>query len=99
MGVRSEFAKAQLCLPIPERVNPRGHLSLHLLVAPKNPQRPSVSRELLNIEESKTVPCENLLDGKERKIRKVFVIDRVELVLLDELQQMRKLHGENAIGF
>src|SRR5580658_2714767 len=37
------------------------------------------------------------LHGQQRKIRKMFVIDRVELNLLHQLNEVRKFHGDNPV--
>ena len=50
-----------------------------------------------HVEHSQSVRVQHPLGGEERKVRKVLVIDRVELALLDELHQMRKLQGDHAV--
>ena len=42
---------------------------------------------------------EDALHDEERQITEVLVIDRVELVLLHQLHQVRKLHGDDATRF
>src|SRR5438270_2842050 len=37
--------------------------------------------------------------GDERKVGEMFVIDRVELILLNETEQVRKLHCNDAVRF
>src|SRR5579862_2179871 len=39
---------------------------------------------------------EDLLRGDKREVRKVFMVDRVELVFLHQFHQMRKLNGDYA---
>ena len=41
----------------------------------------------------------NLVDDKKRKIREMLVIDRVELPLLDQMQQMRKFERGGSSRF
>ena len=54
-------------------------------------------RDLLDVEELQPVRCEHALDRKEREVREVLVVDRVELRLLDQPQQVRELHREDAV--
>jgi len=37
---------------------------------------------------------EHFIGGQEREVRKVFVVDRVELCPPDQLEQMRDLDGD-----
>jgi hypothetical protein len=53
---------------------------------------PPVRRNLVDVEQPQAVMREDLLDGAERQIREVLVIDRVELVLVHQLEQVRELH-------
>ena len=44
------------------------------------------------------MPSENTLHCQEREVREVLVVDRIELILLNEAQQMRELDGDDAAG-
>jgi hypothetical protein len=69
--------------------------SFHALAV--DSQRPSVGGELFDIEDSQTVCLKDPLGREQHELRKVLVINGVELALLDELQQVRKLHGDHAV--
>src|SRR5207247_1577673 len=62
-------------------------------VARIDAQRAAVGGELLDVEEGQSVSGENPLDRQQREIREMLVIDRIELVLLDEPHQVRELDG------
>ena len=40
---------------------------------------------------------EDPLGGEQRKVGKMLVVYRVKLVVLDQSQQMRKFHGDDAV--
>ena len=64
-----------------------------------NPQRPAVGGQLLHIEDHQAVPSENLLDAEKGEIGEMLMINRVELNLLNEPDQMGKFHRNGAAGF
>ena len=54
-------------------------------------------RQFLDIEQHQAMRGEGALDGRaEREIGEMFVINLIELILLDGLQQMRKLGSQYA---
>src|ERR1700683_3663893 len=59
-------------------------------MADQQAERTAVRRQSLHVVDAQSVACKNLVDDKKRKIRKMLVIDRVELPFLDQTQQMRK---------
>ena len=63
-------------------------------VAGVDPQRAAVRRQLLDVEEPQPVRREDALDREEREVGEVLVVDRVELVLLHQPQQVRELHRD-----
>ena len=65
-------------------------------VAREDPQRAAVRRQLLDVEEREAVLAEQALHHEQRPVRVVLVVDRVELALLDQLQEMRELHRHDA---
>jgi hypothetical protein len=54
---------------------------------------PAVRRKLLDVEQGEAVLLEDRLGGSEGEVGKVLVVDRVELVPLDQAQQVGKLHA------
>ncbi len=52
--------------------------------------------QLLDVEDAQAVRREHALRRHQREVPEMLVIDRVELVLLDEAQQMRELEGGDA---
>ncbi len=52
---------------------------------------------LLHIEHFQPMTRGHGIDRDQREVREVLVIDRVELVLVDELLEMRKLEGDDAL--
>ena len=55
-------------------------------------------RQLLDVEEPQAVRGEDLSRGEQREVREVLVVDRVELRLLDQAQQVRELHRDAPPG-
>ena len=51
--------------------------------------------KLLDIEYLEPVTAGKPIDGNERKIREVLVIDRIKLVLSDQAFNMRKLERDH----
>src|SRR6266478_5326243 len=60
-----------------------------------DPQRSSMRWQFLNVEERDSMRCEDLLRRHKRKVGKMFVINRVELVFFHQPLQVRKLHGDH----
>ena len=61
-------------------------------------QRPAVRRQALRIVEPQAVAAEHLLDGIQREIRVMLVINGVEFDLFDQFEQMRELDRRRAVG-
>ena len=61
------------------------------------PQRAAVGLELLDVEELEPVVGEHALGGQAGEVLEVLVIDRVELVVLDQPQQVRHLDRHHAV--
>jgi hypothetical protein len=57
-----------------------------------------VAWKLFDIEHVKAVPQRQPIDRDGRKIRGVFVIDRVELIFIDQALKMRELERDDALG-
>ena len=57
-----------------------------------------MSRKFFDIKENEAMCSKNFLSGEEGKIGKMFVIDRVELILGHQSHEMRELHGEDTLG-
>jgi hypothetical protein len=53
--------------------------------------------KFLHVEQHQAVRGEDPLDGREREVTEVLVIDGVELVVRHELLQVRELHGDDAV--
>ena len=53
--------------------------------------------ELVDVEELQAVRREDLAGGQQREVREVLVVDRVELVALDQAQEMRDLDRGHAV--
>src|SRR5581483_10522599 len=98
--VQIETRETQALLGGFERGDLRADLAgIVVHVARVDAQRAAMGRYFIDIEERQPMPREHLLDGMKRKIRKVLVINRVELALLDQAREMRKLHGDDAMRF
>ena len=57
-----------------------------------------MGRELLDVEHPQAVRGEHATHGEQREVAEVLVVDRVELALLDQTQQVRELDGDHAGG-
>ena len=68
-------------------------------VPAEDTQRPAMRGKFLDVEQHDAMAGEDLFDGQEGEVGKMFVIDGVELVFLDEPQQVREFHGDDAMGF
>ena len=62
----------------------------------EHPQRPAVRRQFLDVEHVEPVAREDPLDAEQRVVHEVLVVDRVELVALDQPGKMRDLDREDA---
>lgn len=58
-----------------------------------------MGRQFLHIEYLESMLCEKRHDGRQGKVGKMFVVNGVELIVLDQTQEMRKLKGGDAIRF
>jgi hypothetical protein len=56
-----------------------------------------VRGQSLNIEQHQSMAAKHLTHGQERKVAEVFMIDGIELVVLDQFQQVREFHGDDAM--
>ncbi len=52
--------------------------------------------QLLDVEQPHPRPGEHLFDGEEAEVGEVLVVDRVELVVLDQPEQVGELHRDHA---
>src|SRR5688572_13972654 len=57
-----------------------------------------MGRQFINIEDFQIVCREQVRRRCQRKVRDVFVVNRIELVLFDEPHQMRKFQSDDAGG-
>src|SRR6185295_17556640 len=71
-------------------------LRIVLVVPGVDAQRAAMGGQFLDVEEGQAVGREDPPYGCKGKIRVVLVVDGVELILLDQTQEVGKLHGENA---
>src|ERR1039457_1855019 len=55
-----------------------------------------MGRQLIDIKYHQAVPAKHLFDREQREIRKMLVIDCVELIVTDHLKQVRELQGYDA---
>src|SRR5215472_8021611 len=59
-----------------------------------DPKRSPVGSQFIHIEHLESVPVEELSDHQQRQIRQVFMVNRVELILLHESHQMGELQRD-----
>src|SRR5437667_10004938 len=64
-----------------------------------NAQAAAMGGQLLDIPYTQARRLENPLDREQREVGKVFVINRVELSVLDQPHQVRKLQRDRALWF
>jgi hypothetical protein len=57
-----------------------------------------VGGNLLDVEDTEAMGGEDAARGREREVREVLVVDRVELVLFHEAREVRELHRDDAVG-
>src|SRR6266850_2194625 len=62
-------------------------------------QRSSMRVYFIHIESIQTMPSQRGRSGEKGEIRKVLMIDSIELAALDQPLQVRELQGEHALGF
>src|SRR5262245_57288058 len=62
-----------------------------------DPERPPMRSQLFHIENLESVSAKKLSDRQQRKIRKVLMVNRVELVFLHESHQVWELQSNDAI--
>src|SRR5690348_9492393 len=55
-------------------------------------------RQFLDVHHGETVSGKYSADDSEGEVRQVFVVDRVELVMLDESEQVGKLYGHQPVS-
>src|SRR5215475_12746199 len=55
-------------------------------------------RQLLDIDELQMMACRDGFDGGERKVRKMLMVDRVELISLDQALEVRELQRDHAVA-
>jgi hypothetical protein len=68
------------------------------MVRPVDAQRSTVRGELLDVEQAQPVRSEHATDGEEGEVGEVLVVDGVPLSILDQPQQMGKLHRDGPAG-
>ena len=84
-------------LALAQLTQARAPLAARLDRSRVDPDRPTVGRQLLDVEELEPVLREETLDRAERQVREVLVVDGVELAPLDQLQKMVELEGQDAV--
>jgi len=67
-------------------------------VADEQAQRPAMRRQPLHVEDAQRLRRQNLRDGAEGQVGEMLVVDRVELVVPHQAEQMRKLEGGDTLG-
>ena len=88
-------AKASDLLFLDERRHPRAdRLRIVVRMSAIYPQRAAVGRELLGILDPQTVAGQGRLRTEQRVVHEVLVVDRVELVVVDEARQVGDLDGQ-----
>src|SRR6185312_10876445 len=70
---------------------------LVLPVRREEPERAAVGRELLDVEGLEPMRAQDPHCSPQRKVRKMLMIDGVELGLLDQPKQMRKFEGQHSV--
>src|SRR5262245_23895504 len=68
-----------------------------IVAAQIDAQGPAMGRKLLDVEHLEPVAASQPVDGNERKIREMLMIDRVELVVLDQSFEMRELERDDSV--
>ncbi len=59
-------------------------------------QRPAMGWQFLHVDDLEVMAVRHIPDRQQREIREMLVIDCVELVLLDQIGEMRKLQRNHA---
>ena len=62
-----------------------------------NAQRAAVGGQLLHVENGEAVVGKNALHRPEREVAEMLVVNGVKLVARNELQQVRKLQGDDSL--
>ena len=83
-------------LPGPQPLDRGDRRTRVVIVDDEEPKRASVRGELLDVEDRG--PWRARFRGQQRVVREVLVVDRVELVLLDEADEVRDLDRQDAPG-
>ena len=92
-------------VPYPAASSPRPQLvdrgrcrTRVVIVDDEEPKRAPVRGELLDVEDAQSMAGEDPFRGEQRVVREMLVVDRVELVLLDEADEVRDLDRQDARG-
>ena len=85
-------------LPGPQPLDRGGRRTRVVIVDDEEPKRAPVRGELLDVEDAQSMAGEDPFRGQQRVVREVLVVDRVELVLLDEADEVRDLDRQDAPG-
>ncbi len=97
--VHRQLVQSRLGFARFEGVDPRLYRPRHVRrVAGKDTQRPAMSRQFFHIKYRQPVGRKYPFHREQRKIEKVFVINRVELVFRHQTHDVRKFHGDDALG-
>ena len=65
--------------------------------AKEHPERAAVGRDLLDIEHTQAVAPRQSLDGEEREVGKVLVVDRIELIFREQPLEMGKFERDDPL--
>lgn len=60
-----------------------------------DPKGTTMGRQLLHIDHLEVVSVCHIADGQQGEIGEVFVIDRIELIVFNQIGEMRKLKGDD----
>ena len=98
-GVAAARAQAGFGFPRQQGIDTgRARLAAAVGALREHTQAAAVSRVLLDVEHAQAVGGEDALDGGQRQVGEMLVVDGVELVLRDQSQQMRELEGGDTFG-
>ena len=62
-----------------------------------DPQRSAVGWQFLDVKDSQSMTRQDFLNGDQRKIREMLMVDGVELVFFHQTNQTWKLECDNAV--
>jgi hypothetical protein len=96
-AVGLERAQPGLLLAPPERLHGGGGSLASLRVLQVEPERAAVGRDLVEVDDRQSLGGEDAFGRREREVREVLVVDRVEEVRLDELHQVRELDRRRSL--